>query len=193
MLLRLNEVIRVRFWPSRTWVLIGRGRNIRDLCLFSLPCGDTVRREPSESWELNRVTLWYWTSQSLELWESSVYCLSVPVCAILLWQPELANLATSAQLVKNPPAMLETWVRSLGWEDSPGEGNGYPLQYSGLENSMDMWHVVAKSQTRLSDFHYYYTNSSKLSWLLILFFHLNFTSLYFYQNCLVVWFWQLLF
>ena len=22
-----------------------------------------------------------------------------------------------AQLVKNPPAMLETWVRSLGWED----------------------------------------------------------------------------
>ena len=25
-----------------------------------------------------------------------------------------------AQLVKNPPAMRETWVRSLGWEDSPG-------------------------------------------------------------------------
>ena len=24
-----------------------------------------------------------------------------------------------------------------GWEDSPGEGNGYPLQYSCLENSMD--------------------------------------------------------
>jgi len=22
-----------------------------------------------------------------------------------------------AQLVKNPPAMLETWVQSLGWED----------------------------------------------------------------------------
>ena len=28
-------------------------------------------------------------------------------------------------------------VRSLSWEDSPGEGKGYPLQYSGLENSMD--------------------------------------------------------
>ena len=42
-----------------------------------------------------------------------------------------------AQLVKNPPAMQEIWVRSLGWEDSPGEGKGYPLQYSGLENSMD--------------------------------------------------------
>ena len=80
-----------------------------------------------------------------------------------------------AQLVKNPPAVWETWVPSLGWEDplekgtathssilglpggsagkeptcnvgdlgsisglgrSPGEGKGYPLQYSGLENSM---------------------------------------------------------
>ena len=37
---------------------------------------------------------------------------------------------------------------------SPGEGNGYPLQYSGLENSKDgMVHGVAKSQTRLSDCH----------------------------------------
>ena len=27
-----------------------------------------------------------------------------------------------AQLVKNPPAMLETWVRSLGWEDSLEKG-----------------------------------------------------------------------
>ena len=26
------------------------------------------------------------------------------------------------------PAMWETWVQSLGWEVSPGEGNGYPLQ-----------------------------------------------------------------
>ena len=42
-----------------------------------------------------------------------------------------------AQLIKNLPATLETWVRSLGWEESPGEGNGNPLQYSDLENSMD--------------------------------------------------------
>ena len=37
-----------------------------------------------------------------------------------------------AQLVKNPPAMRETWVQSLGWEDPPGEGKGCPLQYFGL-------------------------------------------------------------
>ena len=44
-----------------------------------------------------------------------------------------------------------------GWRRSPGEGDGYPLQYSGLENSMDRgawWatvHGVAKSRTQLSD------------------------------------------
>ena len=36
---------------------------------------------------------------------------------------------------------------------SPGEGNGYPLQYSGLENSMDCTvHRITKSRTRLSSF-----------------------------------------
>ena len=47
-----------------------------------------------------------------------------------------------------------------GLRRSPGGGNGYLLQYSGLENSMDRgaWqaavHGVAKSWTRLSDFHF---------------------------------------
>ena len=39
---------------------------------------------------------------------------------------------------------------------SPGEGKRYPFQYSGLENSKDCRvHGVAKSWTRLSDFHFY--------------------------------------
>ena len=42
-----------------------------------------------------------------------------------------------AQLVKNLLTMQETWVWALGWEDSPGEGISYSLQYSGLENSVD--------------------------------------------------------
>ena len=38
---------------------------------------------------------------------------------------------------------------------SPGEGKGFPLQYSGLENSMNyIVHGVAKSRTGLSDFHF---------------------------------------
>ena len=90
-----------------------------------------------------------------------------------------------AQMVKNLPAVQETWVRSLGWEEplekgvaihsvflcvpcgpagkesacnagdlglipglgrSPGEGKGYPLQYSGLVNSTDcIVHGVTES------------------------------------------------
>ena len=44
----------------------------------------------------------------------------------------------------------------ISWKGrSPGEGKGYPLQYSGLENSMDcIVHGVTKSRTRLSDFHF---------------------------------------
>ena len=42
-----------------------------------------------------------------------------------------------------------------GMERSPGEGKGYPLQCSGLENSTDcIVHGVAKSWTRLNDLHF---------------------------------------
>ena len=56
-----------------------------------------------------------------------------------------------AQLVKNPPAIDLGLILGLG--RSSGEGKGYPLQYYGLENSMDcLVHAVAKSWTGLSDF-----------------------------------------
>ena len=67
-----------------------------------------------------------------------------------------------AQLIKNPPAMQEIWVPSLGWEDSPGDVNSYSLRYSGLENSMDcIVHGVAKSWTRLSNllFHFFFSRA----------------------------------
>ena len=61
-----------------------------------------------------------------------------------------------AQTVKNLPAMQETLVQSMGQERSPREGNGYPLQYSCLKNSIDeagglQSMDVAKSWTRLSN------------------------------------------
>ena len=43
-----------------------------------------------------------------------------------------ASLLT--QMIKNPPAMWETWARALSWGRSPMEGNGNPPQYSCLEN-----------------------------------------------------------
>ena len=42
-----------------------------------------------------------------------------------------------AQMIKNPPVTQETWVPSLGCKDPLEKGNGYPLQCSCLENSMD--------------------------------------------------------
>ena len=61
-----------------------------------------------------------------------------------------------AQLVKKPSAMWETWVQSLGWEDSLEKGKA-------THSSILVWripwtvtvHGVAKSQTQLSDFHFH--------------------------------------
>ena len=55
------------------------------------------------------------------------------------------------QLVKNPPAMQETWVLSLGWEDALKKRKAthsifWPGEFHGLVQG------VAKSWTRLRDF-----------------------------------------
>ena len=64
-----------------------------------------------------------------------------------------------AQLVKNPGDL-----RSIpGFGRSPGEGKGYQLQYSGLENSIDcIVHGITKSWTRLSDFRFHFSLSLSL-------------------------------
>ena len=58
-----------------------------------------------------------------------------------------------AQLVKNPPAMWETWAQSLGWEDPLERGKA---THSSILTWRIPWavHGVAKSQIRLNDFHF---------------------------------------
>ena len=60
-----------------------------------------------------------------------------------------------AQLVKNLPARQETWFNS--WVGNiPCRRERLPLEYSDLENSTYyIVHEVAKSQTRLSHFHFH--------------------------------------
>ena len=62
-----------------------------------------------------------------------------------------------AQAVKNPPAMWETWVRSLGWEDPLEEGLAthsiilawrIPMDRGGWQPTV---HSITKSLTHLSD------------------------------------------
>ena len=81
-------------------------------------------------------------------------CIETKFC-IGLWR---LRASLVAQLVKNLPAVQETRVQSLGWEDPlEKEMATQYFQYSCLENIMDRgawWaavHGVAKSQARLSD------------------------------------------
>ena len=63
-----------------------------------------------------------------------------------------------AQRLKHLPAMWETWVRSLGWEDPLEEGMATHSSIPAWKNPMDrgVWwatvHGVTKGQTRLSNF-----------------------------------------
>ena len=62
-----------------------------------------------------------------------------------------------AQLVKNMPAVQETWIRSLGWKNPLEKEMATPLQYPCLENLMDRgawWaavHGVRMSWAQLSN------------------------------------------
>ena len=65
----------------------------------------------------------------------------------------LNSLSLVSQAVNDLPAAQKSRVRSLGWEDSPREGNGNAVQYSCLGNPLDRgaWqatvHGVAKTDT----------------------------------------------
>ena len=72
---------------------------------------------------------------------------------------ELLKYCLVTQTVKSLPVMQETWIWVLGSGRSPGEGNGYPLQYSCLESSLDRgarWavvHGITRSWIQLSNSH----------------------------------------
>ena len=66
-----------------------------------------------------------------------------------------------AQLVKNPPAMQETPVRFLGWEDPLEKGMATHSSILTWRIPWTIWSMVLQSQTWVSDFHF---TSSNLGW-----------------------------
>ena len=62
----------------------------------------------------------------------------------------------SANMVKNLPAMRETWAQSLGWEDPLEKGKAIHSSILAWRIPWTVDHGVAKSQTRLSDFHFHF-------------------------------------
>ena len=65
-----------------------------------------------------------------------------------MYAPVCASVGEESTCNAGDPGLIP------GLGRSPGEGKGYPLQYSGLENFMEcIVRGVAKSLTRLSNFH----------------------------------------
>ena len=58
------------------------------------------------------------------------------------------------QLVKNPPAMWETWVQSLGWEDPLEKGKATHCSILAWRIPWTVQSMGSQSQTLLSDFHF---------------------------------------
>ena len=76
-----------------------------------------------------------------------------------------------ALLVQNPPAMWETWVRSLGWEDSLEKGKATHSSILAWRIPFDcIVHGVTKSQIRLNDFHFWISFPLLSSFLFLSFF-----------------------
>ena len=95
-----------------------QGSNLRLLCFLHWQAGSLSLAAPMNGWTSAQRRYWgsYVIRQNRdqEEWEQSQrlrWCLTDLVLDITSW----ASLV--AQLVENPPAMWETWVRSLGWED----------------------------------------------------------------------------
>ena len=63
-----------------------------------------------------------------------------------------------AQLVKNPPAMRETWDQSLGWEDPLEKGKATHSSILAYRIPWTTVRGVANSRTQLSDFHIHFTD-----------------------------------
>ena len=86
-------------------------------------------------------------------------CLIMPVllliCYVCSWQNLLSPHIFDDSAGKESACNVGDLGLIPGLVRCPGQGKGYPLQYSGLENSVDfIVHGVAKSQTQLSEFHF---------------------------------------
>ena len=66
---------------------------------------------------------------------------------ILLLSTSMVRASLMAQQVKNPPAMQETSVQSLGWEDPPEEGKATHSSILAWRIPRTTVHGIAKSWT----------------------------------------------
>ena len=115
---------------------------------------------------LFRLNLLTWFIPEMDLLSSprigeQCHCLSFYMLEVTIkeiWVPVDLQTLPCGSAVKEFACNMGDLGLTSGLGRSPGEGKGYPLQYSGLENSMDYTvHGVTKSQTWLSNFHLHLT------------------------------------
>ena len=95
-----------------------------------------ITRTHSFPWDGNGWLGWLGTS-STYLFR---YCVSWTVKEILYKTPNPSGASLIAQLVKNLPAMWETWVRSLGWEDALEKRENTPVFWPGEFHGLKVRH-----------------------------------------------------
>ena len=72
---------------------------------------------------------------------------------------ETITESSVVQLVKNLPAMQETWVGSLGWEDPLEKGKATHSSILAWRIPWTAVHGIEKSQTQLNNFHSHFSHS----------------------------------
>ena len=92
-----------------------------------------------------------------------------PHLRIIIYSPiKMTGTSLVAQLLKNPPLMQETWVRSLGWEDPLEKGKATHSSILAWRIPWSTVHGVTNSWTWLRDFHfqddYYQKTENNKSW-----------------------------
>ena len=96
---------------------------------------------------------WLYSPSAVILKPKKIKFLTVSIVSYLFamkwWDGIFPWASLVAQLIKNLPAMQETWVRSLGWEDPLEKGKA-------THSNIVAWRIpcVTKSQTQLGNFHF---------------------------------------
>ena len=136
---------------SLRWLLLRRSTDSRPRTQESRPTGLIVPRHVESSQTRDETQVPCTARWILSYWTTT----EAPVMATIYTAPTVGFPESSVGKESTHNAGDLGSIPGLG--RSPGEGKGYPLQYSGLENSMDcMVHGVAKSRTQLSNFHFHF-------------------------------------
>ena len=153
---------------------------LRGVCQWPPSTSDYSHCTPNlPYWVSSAQPKWhYWNQVLCKEWEYMFY-LDFQVTKVILWNWNLFNLGfPCGSAGKESTCSVEDLGLIPGLGRSPGEGKGYPIQYSGLENFMDcIVHGVTKSCTQLIDFHFHIEiHRISLSYLVykVVFFHFCF-------------------